>query len=204
MNKRFLDLFLGIIISGLGISLVLNSMLGNFCITSANIMISERLMLPYSVASMIIESIMLLFALCFRIKPNIGTVVNLIFGGIAVDLFNLIIPQQSLLPLQLLYVVLGVIVLSIGNYFNCKCGLGNSNSNACCLVIQKLTGKSAGFARNLLEIIFLLFGLFGSGVGLMTFILSISYGTIMGYIYKLLHFEPTKVEQIEFKNIIKH
>ena len=204
MRKRFLDLLLGVIISGLGISLVINSMLGNFCVTSANIMVSERLMMPYSIASMIIEFIMLLFALCFKIKPNIGTVVNLIFGGIAVDLFNLIIPQQSSLILQLLYVVLGVVVLSIGNYFNCKCGLGNSNSNACCLVIQKITGKSAGFARNVLEIIFLLIGLFGSGVGLMTFILSISYGTIMGYIYKLLHFDPTKVEQIEFKDIIKH
>lgn len=201
--KRFIDLALGIIISGAGISLVINSNLGNFCVTATNIMISERLFMPYSIASMIVEAVMLIFALCFKIKPNIGTVANLIFGGIAVDLFNLIIPNQSLLPIQLLYVILGVIVLSIGNYFNQKCGLGNSNSNACCLVIQKLTGKSAGFARNVLEIIFLLFGLLGSGVGLMTFVLSISYGTIMGYIYKLLHFEPTEVEQLELKDLFK-
>lgn len=200
---RFTDLALGIIISGLGISLVIQSSLGSFCVTAANIMVSERFFLSYSIASMVVEAIMMLFALCFKVKPNIGTVANLIFGGIAVDLFNLIIPVQTVLPLQVLYALLGVIILSVGNYFNCKCGLGNSNSNACCLVIQRLTKRSAGFARNVLEIVFLLLGLFGSGVGILTFVLSVGYGTVMGYIYKLLNFDPDKVVQVEFKDIFK-
>ena len=203
LAKRFIDLVLGIIISGLGISLVIQSTLGSFCVTATNIMVSERFCMPYAVASMIVEAVMMLFALCFKVKPNIGTVVNLALGGVFVDIFNIIIPTQTFLPLQLIYAVLGVVILSIGNYFNCKCGLGNSNSNACCLVIQRLTKRGAGFSRNVLEVAFLLLGLFGSGVGLLTFILSIGYGSVLGLVYKLLYFDPDKVEQLELKDLFK-
>ena len=202
--RKWLNLFLGVVISGFGIALVVNAGLGAFPITAGNFALSELLNIPYSVASVVVELIMIIVASIFKEKIGITTIVNGLFGGVAIDLCKLIIPSVNFLPLQILMLLLGTVVLSVGNYFLMKTGLGNSSSNSIQNVIQKVTGRSTGFARNTIEVVFLFVGMLGSQVGIATIILSLGYGTVMGLIFKVLKFNPLAVKQNYIKRKQTH
>ena len=202
--KNLKDLFLGVVISSLGISMVINANLGSFPITSCNIFLSETLHISYGFASMLIELLMLAICLKFKTKISLGMLVNCFIAGYVIDLFNLFIPTMTFLPIQILMLITGVIVMSCGAYFNIKASVGNSNSNELQTILQRLSGRSVMFARNTIEIIAFCIGFFGSGCGIATPILAILYGTVMNYIFKLLHFDATKVEQQSLKDLFKH
>lgn len=202
--KNLTDLFLGVVISSLGISFVINANLGSFPITSCNIFLSELLHISYGTASMLIELLMFCICMKFKTKISLGMLVNCFICGYIIDAFNLFIPTMTYPPFQILMLIAGVIIMSVGSFFNIRAALGNSNSNELQTIIQRLTGKSVMFARNTIELVAFLIGLFGSGCGIATPILAILYGVIMNYTFKLLHFDPTTITQSNLSDCFKH
>lgn len=208
MNK-ITDLSIGFVLQSLGIALVIqagSNGLGVFPITTCNTGIANTLGISYGVASLLVELMTILINYKFKEKIGITTILNAIFNGFLVDFWLLIVPSTTNIPLSILELFIGSVIMAFGFYFITKVGLGNMSSTGLMNVLMKLTHKSVSVIRTCEEITFMIVGiLLGGSFGVFTIILSIGYGSLLGFIYKILKFRPENVDhhylQFNFKKI---
>lgn len=204
MLKRISYLILGQITIAFGIALVIDSQLGAFPITLTNLSLSNLTGLSFGLISMLVELIIILFCLLFKSKIGIATLFNGILGGYFIDLILLFLPVPAHIILKLIYLLFGSVTLIIGFYIQGNARLGKTSSNLLTACIRKRYGLSITTMKLIQETTFTLIGLIGafSQFGFATIILAIFFGKLMDFIYKLLNYDPTKVEHtyITFKN----
>ena len=141
---------------------------------------------------MLVELITILINCCFKEKIGLTTIASAILNGYIVDLFLHLIPNFSF---NLIYLPIGALTMCFGFYFMSSCGLGLNSSNGLMNALMKKTGKSVTLIRTLEEITFMLLGyVLGGTVNITTIVLSTCFGSVLGFVYKLLNFEPEKVQ----------
>ena len=115
-------------------------------------------------------------------------IVNATLGSLLIDFWNPILPYHPLM-------VLGILVLPIAWFLSSIVGLGDTNQNLLTNGIIKRTNKSLGLIRTLQESSLMIIGLVGGKgcVTPLTIVLSLFFGKIMEFEYKLLKYDPTKV-----------
>lgn len=203
MLKRISYLIFGQLVIALGIALVINSQLGAFPITLTNLSLSNLTGLSFGLISMLVELIIILFCLLFKSKIGIATLFNGILGGYFIDFVLVFLPVPNQIIIKLLYLLLGSITLVIGFYIQGNARLGKASSNLLTACIRKKYSLSITSMKLIQETSFTLLGLIGafSQFGIATIILAIFFGKLMDFIYKLLNYDPTKVEHtyITFK-----
>ena len=187
MIKKLFKLLFGVLLSSFSITMVIHSQLGNFPITSANIALSNWLGISIGTSGMILELIMLVLA--FKLGKGVSFVglINAIVGSLLIDVWDIILPYHKLL-------VLGILLLPISWYFSSSIGWGDTNQNLLMDGIIEKTNKSIGLIRGIQESLFTIIGLLGhGGVSPLTIILSLFFGKIMEFEYKLLKYDSTSV-----------
>lgn len=194
MNK-LIKLLLGQIVIATGIALVINSNLGAFPITLTNLSLSNMTGLSFGFCSMLVELIIISICISLKAKIGIATLFNGIFGGYFIDFILLFLPIPNIFILKLIYVLLGAIILVLGFYLQGSAGLGKTSSNLITACIRRKTGFSITKMKLIQETCFTLFGLLAasSSFGLATIILSLGFGYIMDKCYKVIKYDPTKV-----------
>lgn len=144
--------------------------------------------IPYTVGQInqAVGAIMLIIGWALKIKPSIGTFLNMYFFGFFLDLnlslnldLNIIKPPRSLAA-SILYLIFGIVMSGIGFgiYLNGKLGAGPRDSFM--LGIAKVTGKAAGTVRTYIESTAVFIGwLLGGPLGLGTLVYAVCVGPIM-------------------------
>lgn len=140
--------------------------------------------IPYTVGQITqgVGIIMLIIGWALKIKPSIGTFLNMYFFGFLLDFnlgLNIIKPPKSLAA-SVLYLFIGILVngIGIGIYLNGNLGAGPRDSFM--LGIAKVTGKTTGTVKTYMESIAVFIGwLLGGPVGLGTLAYAALVGTIM-------------------------
>lgn len=198
MRKLF-RLIVGVTLSSLGIAMVINSNLGTFAITSCNMAISNWLNIPLSVASILVEGAMIAYAAYKGEGLGITAIVNATYGSIMVDVFHQLLPQFS-------WLCIGLVLLPIGWTLIGRAGWGDTGSNIVMNSLLKTTGKGVGLIRTIEEVIFIIIGFLGARnyVTWFSLVITILIGPIAERIYKILKYEPTKVNHkyvIQFNRV---
>ena len=201
--KEVSSLSLGLFLSALGITLVTKANLGAFPITALNMGVANLTGITFGTSCMLVEMIVL--AINMKNKENIGitTIANSFIPGFLMDGLMLVIPMASGNFIALPMLLLGLFLFSLGQYFITRIGRGNGAMNGLMNVLMKKTGKSVFVIRTAMEVLFMILAfLLGGPIGLATIILSFGCGYVMNYIYKLMKFEPEKIQHkyISFKN----
>ena len=188
MIKKLLKLFSGIVLSSFSITCVIHANLGVFPITATNIAVSNWLGISMGVAGMLVELLILGLALYLGEGVSLTGIVNATLGSLLIDFWNPILPYHPLM-------VLGILVLPISWFLSSSVGLGDTNQNLLTNGIIKRTNKSLGLIRTLQESSLMIIGLVGGKgcVTPLTIVLSLFFGKIMEFEYKLLKYDPTKV-----------
>ena len=188
MTKKIIKLISGVILSSFAITCVIHANLGVFPITATNIAVSNWLGISMGVAGMIVELIILGLALYLGEGVSLMGIVNATLGSLLIDFWNPILPYHPLM-------VLGILLLPIAWFLSSSVGLGDTNQNLLTNGIIKRTNKSLGLIRTLQESTFMVIGLVGGKgcVTPLTIVLSLFFGKIMEFEYKLLKYDPTKV-----------
>lgn len=125
---------------------------------------------------------MLIIGWTLKIKPSIGTFLNMYFFGFFLDL-NLglnIVKQPESLVVSILYLLFGILIngIGFGIYLNGKLGAGPRDSFM--LGISKVTGKTPGTVKTYIESTAVFLGwLLGGPVGFGTLAYAIFVGRIM-------------------------
>jgi len=144
--------------------------------------------IPFTVGQVTqgVGAIMLLIGWALKIKPSIGTFLNMYFFGYFLDLniaLNDVVkiakPPENL-AVSIIYLLFGIIAngVGFGIYLNGKLGAGPRDSFM--LGISKLTGKIPGKIRTCMESMAVLIGwLLGGPLGIGTLVYALSVGCVM-------------------------
>ena len=187
--KRFLRLISGVMLSSFAITMVIHAGLGVFPITSANLALANWFGISIGMAGVLIEIIMMIMAYKLGEGLTLTGVINATIGSLLIDVWSLILPYHPIM-------ILGILLLPIAWFLSGGAGYGDTNQNLVMNGILKRTNKSMGFVRLCQEVLFVSLGLLGarSYVTPLTIILSLGFGYIMQFEYKLLKYDATSVE----------
>ncbi len=114
--------------------------------------------------------------------PQLGTIINIICIGSLIDLFNWLLPEPTSFVSQLIWFLLGVVIMSIGIGIYVSPNIGAGPRDSLMLLIVKKTGWSIKWVRTFLELTVALAGwLLGGPIGLGTILIALLLGQIVHY-----------------------
>ena len=175
--KTLMYLILGLILFGLGESLLITANIG----VSPWFVLHQGLSFKsgYSIGltTLIISVLVLFFWIPLRQKPGIGTILNTILISIVIDLSLPYLPYPEILIIQLFQVIVGVLIIGIGSGFYLIANLGPGPRDGLMTGIQKKTNLSLSLTRVLLELSAVSMGWYlGGVVGIGTVIYALGIG----------------------------
>ncbi len=191
-------LFSGFFLAALGIVLMLRADLGMNPWGTFTAGLVEVTGLPFGRLSQIIGLIIIIGTLFFRVIPGIGTLLNMYFIGLFIDLIIAleVISTPEHFMFQLVMSMIGLVIFSLGVYYYLSCGLGAGPRDGLMLTLMRLTGKSTFVIRTAMEMTVMLIGLLlGGPLGVSTVLIAIGGGRVLQSVFSFYHYDPTAISQ---------
>jgi uncharacterized membrane protein YczE len=187
---RWTVLFVGLMTVGFGLALMVRAEVGLGPWDVLHQGISKQIGVSIGLVSILVSAPIMLCWLPLGERPGLGTLANMILVGVALDLFMLVLPTATWLPLQFAQMVAGVIIMGVGSGIYLGVGMGAGPRDGLMMGLVRRTGWSVQLVRTLLELTVLALGwsLDGSvGVGTLGFafgvgpVLQITLGLMRRY-----------------------
>jgi uncharacterized membrane protein YczE len=140
-------------------------------------------------------------------KIGLGTIFNMFMIGLFMDLIIWlnIIPLAHNFWVGTIILILGLFIISFGTYFYISSAFGAGPRDSLMVAIRRKTGLPVGLCRGILEVTVVIIGWFlGGMVGLGTVISAFAIGLCVQITFRLVKFEPTKVEHETFGIMIEN
>ena len=174
---RVLILFAGLIIFGLGDSLLIQGNQGNapWTVFAQGITIKTGMSIGF--ATLLISTFVLLIWIPLREKPGFGTLSNIILIATFIQVGTEIFPEQhSFLP-GIAFDLIGIAMVGLGSSLYITCGLGPGPRDGAMTGIHYRTGIRVGRVRLGIELVVLIIGwLLGGTVGIGTALFALLIG----------------------------
>lgn len=185
LGRRMVQLVIGLIAFGFGIALMLQSGLGVPPWDVLHQGLAARFGLTVGVWSIIVSVFVLVLWIPIREPYGIGTLLNALIIGLAIDGFALILPIPEPMIWRVILLVVGIIVIGLASGMYIGARLGPGPRDGLMTGIAKY-GPSVRLTRTVLEVVVLAIGwaLGGTfGVGTVAFALFI--GPIVQLSFKI-------------------
>lgn len=130
------------------------------------------------------------------LKIGLGTICNMIFTGVFVDLFEFlkVIPNAANINQGIMMMCLSMLFNALGSYFYISCEMGCGPRDGLMSVLTKKTGLPIGLVRAFIELsVFLIGWKLGGQVGPGTLLNVFGIGIFINVIYKILKFDITQI-----------
>ena len=193
--KTVFKMLRGQLITSVGIAMVIASGFGAFPCTTCNMAFVNWTGLSYGIVNMLVELLFISYAVFRGERLGWGAVMNCVLGGFIIDA---VLPFLGFtwLPIRIGMALVGVVMLALGYATIGRQGQGETGSNMMLTALMKQFGLTVGVGRTIMEVTYIIIGLLGhGGVGWFTVVLSLGFGAVCSTVYKLIHYEPTKVVQ---------
>jgi uncharacterized membrane protein YczE len=175
--QRYAILFFGLIIFGVGESLLVLSTIGNSPWVVLAEGISNQSALNIGEATFLISIVVLLLWIPLKQKPGFGTIMNIVGIATALEIGLNLIPKQDQITLQLLYIFIGIAMVGAGSALYITCGLGTGPRDGLMTGLHYRTGVRVGRVRLGIEMVALTIGaLLGGTLGLGTALFALLIG----------------------------
>lgn len=194
---RLLKLNVGLVLFGTGLWLGLVAGLGVAPWDVLTGGISQQLGTPFGRTAIGISVVVLLVGLAARVRPGIGTLLNVVVIGAVVDVL-LATPlladlDQAALPLRLTGTLLGIGAVAAGSALYLGAHLGPGPRDGLMVALAVRTGWRIGTARAVLECGVLVVGvLLGGPVGIGTLLFALGIGPAVQVAFRLLRQTPVR------------
>ncbi|MEY3318768.1 MAG: hypothetical protein EB044_02930 [Actinobacteria bacterium] len=189
-GKRISILFSGLLVFGLGDSLLIKSELGNAPWSVLAQGISKQLEISIGLSTLLVSALVLALWLPLKERPGFGTVSNILIVAGAIDLGMHIFPAQDFLPLRISYVLIGIVMVGIGTAVYLSCGLGPGPRDGWMTALHVRTGVRVGRVRLGIELFvlalgWLLGGTLGVGTALFALLIGHSVAISLGVVSRI-------------------
>jgi uncharacterized membrane protein YczE len=175
--QRYLILFFGLIIFGIGESLLVLSTLGNspWVVLAEGISINTNLNIGET--TFLTSLVVLLLWIPLKQKPGFGTIMNIVGIATALEISLRVIPYQDQILFQLLFVFIGIGLVGVGSALYITCGLGTGPRDGLMTGLHYKTGVRVGRVRLAIEIVVLTLGaILGGTLGIGTALFALLIG----------------------------
>ena len=175
--ERYLILFFGLIIFGVGESLLVLSTLGNSPWVVLSEGISKHSHFNIGEATFLISIFVLLLWIPLKQKPGFGTIMNIIGIATALEIGLNSIPKPDQLFIKVVYIFIGIALVGAGSALYITCGLGTGPRDGLMTGLHYKTGVRVGRVRLAIELVALTIGaLLGGTLGLGTALFALFIG----------------------------
>ena len=202
MEKRILSEWLkivaGLAVFALGVHMTIYANIGLAPWDCLGMGIAKHTPFNYGVAMTIMAVTILLIDVLLKEKIGFGTIIDAILTGNFVQAFNDInpFPENKNLWLGIAIMLIGFVFMALGMYIYMSAGQCCGPRDALLVGLGKRMPKiPIGIVEVLLWAVVLLIGyLLGGPVGIGTIISTFGAGLVMQLVYKIIKFEPRKIE----------
>ena len=120
-------------------------------------------------------------------KVGIGTVLNIIFVSVAIDVMMPFFPSPDSYAVSVAMVLIGILVIGLGSAFYIPSNLGPGPRDGLMTGLHYRTGIPIGRVRFAIEAVFLLAGwLLGGSVGLGTVLVTVLVGEVVAIFFGIV------------------
>lgn len=199
---RFLKLNFGLFLYGLGIIVTMKANIGYAPWEVLHSGISQTFGISIGLVNTGVGSLIVLIVFMMGEKIGIGTIFNMFMIGLFMDLilFADFIPIIENWWIGLLVLLIGLFIIAFGTYFYISSAFGAGPRDSLMVAVTRKTGWPVGLCRGILEVSVVIIGYFLGGlVGLGTIISAFAIGICIQIVFKLTHFDPTKIKHETFE-----
>jgi uncharacterized membrane protein YczE len=179
LGRRLPQLYVGLVLYGLSIALMVRGHLGNAPWDVLHSGLAGRLPLTLGEALVIVSFLVMVLWIPLREVPGIGTISNAIVIGVAADAFLAVLDQPDAMWLRGVVMVGGVLVCGLATAMYIGAQLGRGPRDGLMTGLARRTGLSLRLVRTLLEITVVVLGLLLGGVaGVGTVLYALAIGPL--------------------------
>jgi uncharacterized membrane protein YczE len=180
---RFLTLNLGLFIYGIGIAMMVHASIGLAPWDVLAQGISKQTGLSFGQSTIAVSVMVLLAWIPLKVKPGIGSILNAILLGVFADFWLPLMPRLDGYVFQLIWFVLGLVVISFATGLYISCGMGKGPRDGLNTGIAQRFKLPFWQARSLVEVAVVLVGFMLGGQvreGTLIFAFAIGYLNQLG------------------------
>ncbi len=200
------SLFFGFFLFSIAILLALYSDLGMSPWDVLHMGIVNHSILSLGQVSQIVGLCVIILSVFLGVIPGIGTVFNMIFIGLFVDLIDKIgiLKTPDNMIVKILMLSSAVLIMGFGTYFYLKVELGAGPRDGLMEGLVIKLNKPVWLIRGSIEIIVLTIGYFlGGPVGIGTLLLAFAIGPSVQLAFKLGGYDPKEAQHINLIDLYK-
>lgn len=197
MILRLLKLNLGLVLFGVGLWLGLVAELGVGPWDVLTGGLSEQTGVRFGLMAIVVSVVVLLVGIAARVRPGIGTLLNVFVIGAVLDLLltSPLLADLDDRPLlvRLSATLLGIATVAAGSALYLGAHLGPGPRDGLMVAIHLRTGWRVGTARAVLECVVLVLGvLLGGPVGIGTVLFALGIGPAVQVAFRVLRQTPVR------------
>ncbi|RVU54457.1 YczE/YyaS/YitT family protein, partial [Anaerosphaera multitolerans] len=178
---------LGILILSFGIGILLSGNVGTDPYTAANVAVSSKLNIPFSLYQVLINLVLLIYVFIFDRKYiGIGTVLMLFFVGFLIEFFNKLILNfinfDFNFIIYVIFLVLGILIMTFGISLYMSVRVGSAPYDAIAPIVSEQIGMEFKYVRIIQDILFMSIALIFNGpVNVATIISAFFVGALIDF-----------------------
>ena len=185
LTRRVVQLVIGLVAFGFGIALMLQSGLGVPPWDVLHQGLAERFGLTVGIWSIIVSAVVLLLWLPLRERYGLGTLLNALIIGVAIDGFALVIPKPDAMAWRITQLVIGIVIIGLASGLYIGARLGPGPRDGLMTGIAKL-GPSVRLTRTSIEVVVLALGwMLGGTFGVGTVAFALFIGPIVQFSFRI-------------------
>lgn len=180
--RRFVQLFVGLFLYGIGIALIVRGELGVAPWDVLTQGIAKQTGWSFGLIVVITSGIVLLLWIPIRQRPGFGTIMNALLVGPAADVGLWLIPPGLDLWVRALLLPAGIVVVAIATGLYIGAHFGPGPRDGLMTGLHRVTGWRIWIVRTGIELVVLAAGwLLGGNVGIGTLAFALLIGPLCGY-----------------------
>lgn len=180
-TRRAARLFLGLTLCGLGIAVMVVADLGLGPWDVLHQGLSRRSGVPIGTMGILVGFVVLSGWLPLRERPGVGTLANVLWIGIVIDVVLLVLPRPEPLALRIAFMAAGPVLFGVGSGFYIGVHLGPGPRDGLMTGLAR-RGWPVGRVRTGIELVVLVLGwLLGGTVGVGTVLFALTVGPVVAW-----------------------
>lgn len=194
---RLLKLLLGLFLYALGIVMTMRGNIGYAPWEVFHAGVGKSIGMTIGNVSILTGLLIVLIVYFMGEKLGLGTLLNMVLIGVFMDILlgTGIIPVMKDWLWGFAMLLSGLFVIALASYFYIGSGFGAGPRDSLMVVLTRKTGLAVGLCRGVIEVAAVLIGWFlGGMVGVGTVISAIAIGACVQITFKVLKFDPTKIQ----------
>jgi uncharacterized protein len=185
---RYIALFTGLFVIANGIVFLINANLGVNPWDVLHIGLANLFGMTIGRVSQIIGLLLIVVSYFFKVRPNIGTILNMIFLGLFIDLVISwgYVPEPLPMINRIFFFIIGIVLFGFGVAFYISPNLGAGPRDSLMLALTRATRLRVGLIRTIMEVVVATAGYFlGGPLGFGTVVFALTLGIFMekGFVF---------------------